>query len=534
MKTGTGEISRANGIVRGICTLTLAMCAGILASPAWATSVSLTSPPTSVIAAPATITLSATATPSTGRRILRVDFYRSVTRIGTASSAPYSFVWSDVPLGNYILTAVAVDSGGSFAVSGPVAVRVDNPPTVTLTAPASGTVFVPGTNIPLAANASDSDGMVRKVEFFTGSRLIGTNFLPPYDVLWSSVPAGIYSITARATDLAGLVGISAPVTITVDAAPTVGITSPATGTIFTAPATITVSATASDSDGVVTKVDFFDGTTFVGTASGTPGGSTFSVTLTGVAAGNHILTARATDDQGVAASSSEVSVIVKSAVAQIYYIHPDHLNTPRMIANQTGTTVWNWDNAEPFGNSMPNDDPDGDGVAFVFDLRLPGQYFDRETNLAYNVMRDYDAGIGRYVESDPIGLGGGLNTFLYVRADPLRLVDLTGEAIGGLPSQPPEDLLKKFPGRFGQGLSAQGYGIWYGLQCAQRCTWSGPKWVVDNASMICLEIIPAIALSTPQRNDILFSCEKTCKEHAPKICPPPLPRSSCDSMNRPA
>ena len=203
-----------------MCTLTLAMCAGILANPAWATSVSLTSPPSSVIAAPATITLSATATPSAGRRILRVDFFRGITRLGTVSSPPYSFVWSDVPLGNYILTAVAIDSGGSFAVSGPVAVRVDSPPTVSLTAPASGTVFVPGTNIPLAADAGDSDGVVRKVEFFTGSTLIGTNFLPPYNILWNSVPAGIYSITARATDLVGLVGISAPVAITVDAAPT--------------------------------------------------------------------------------------------------------------------------------------------------------------------------------------------------------------------------------------------------------------------------------------------------------------------------
>ena len=195
--------------------------------------------------------------------------------------------------------------------------------------------------------------------------------------------------------------------------------------------------------------------------------------------------------------------------------------------------MWKWDQGEPFGNDVPNSNPSGAG-AFEFNMRFPGQYFDRETNLAYNWMRDYHSSIGRYMQSDPIGLVGGLNTFLYVRADPLRLVDLTGEAIGGLPSQPPEDLLKKFPGKFGQGLSAKGLGTWYGIQCAQRCTWSGPKWVVANAQMICLEIIPAINLATPQRNDILFSCEKTCEEHAPKICPPPLPRSSCDSMNSPA
>ncbi len=62
-----------------------------------------------------------------------------------------------------------------------------------------------------------------------------------------------------------------------------------------------------------------------------------------------------------------------------------------MIANSTGTTVWRWDQGEPFGNDVPNNNPSGAG-AFDFPLRFPGQYFDRETNLAYNYFRDYDAG----------------------------------------------------------------------------------------------------------------------------------------------
>jgi RHS repeat-associated protein len=226
-----------------------------------------------------------------------------------------------------------------------------------------------------------------------------------------------------------------------------------------------------------------------------------------------------------------VSVTVTANAMQTYFILPDHLNTTRLIQDQAGNTVWRWDQGEPFGNDVPNNNPLGAG-AFEFNLRFPGQYFDRETNLAYNWRRDYDSSIGRYIESDPIGLFGGLNTFLYVQADPLWLFDLTGEAIGGLPSQPPEDLLKKFPGRYGQGLSAKGFGTWYGLQCAQRCTWSGPKWVVDHAQAICLEIIPAPALATPQRNDVLFSCEDTCKEHAPKICNPI--KTSCGRTNSPS
>ena len=83
-----------------------------------------------------------------------------------------------------------------------------------------------------------------------------------------------------------------------------------------------------------------------------------------------------------------------------------------MIANQQGTTVWKWDQQEPFGSTPPNDNPSGLG-AFDFPLRFPGQYYDRETNIAYNWRRDYDASIGRYVESDPIGLHGGINTYAY-------------------------------------------------------------------------------------------------------------------------
>jgi RHS repeat-associated protein len=111
--------------------------------------------------------------------------------------------------------------------------------------------------------------------------------------------------------------------------------------------------------------------------------------------------------------------------AAVYYIHPDHLNTPRLIANSTGTTVWRWDQGEPFGNDVPNNNPSGQG-AFDFNLRFPGQYFDRETNLAYNMARDYDPATGRYVESDPIGLDGGLNTYLYVAANPITGFDPSG------------------------------------------------------------------------------------------------------------
>ena len=88
--------------------------------------------------------------------------------------------------------------------------------------------------------------------------------------------------------------------------------------------------------------------------------------------------------------------------------------------------MWRWDQAEPFGNNPANEDPDANSVAFDLPLRLPGQRYDKETNLAYNSMRDYDPAIGRYVQSDPSGLLGGANTYLYVFAMVLAGTDRSG------------------------------------------------------------------------------------------------------------
>ena len=91
--------------------------------------------------------------------------------------------------------------------------------------------------------------------------------------------------------------------------------------------------------------------------------------------------------------------------------------------------MWRWDQQEPFGVNVPDENPSGLGT-FDLPLRLPGQYFDKETNLHYNYYRDYDPGIGRYEESDPIGLKGGLTTYAYANGNPLSLIDPTGEAAG--------------------------------------------------------------------------------------------------------
>ncbi len=112
--------------------------------------------------------------------------------------------------------------------------------------------------------------------------------------------------------------------------------------------------------------------------------------------------------------------------AQIYYVHADHLNTPRVIKRATNNqTVWRWA-GDPFGASAAEEDVDGDGVVFAYNLRFAGQYVDRETGLHQNWFRDYETGVGRYVQSDPIGLAGGINTYAYVDGNPVSSNDPEG------------------------------------------------------------------------------------------------------------
>ena len=107
----------------------------------------------------------------------------------------------------------------------------------------------------------------------------------------------------------------------------------------------------------------------------------------------------------------------------VYYVYPDHLGAPWTVASQSGTTVWAW-NRDPFGNGAP-------AGSFTYNLRFPGQYFDKETGLHYNYYRDYDPSTGRYVQSDPVGLAGGINTYAYVKGNPIRYFDVSGLQLAG-------------------------------------------------------------------------------------------------------
>jgi len=113
----------------------------------------------------------------------------------------------------------------------------------------------------------------------------------------------------------------------------------------------------------------------------------------------------------------EIVGLVKDGA--LYYVHNDHLGRPEVVTNQVKSVRWLSRN-DAFGNTPVTDLIGGFNVGF------PGQYYDVESGMYYNYFRTYDPSTGRYLESDPIGLAGGLNTYSYAGFNPTSNIDAYG------------------------------------------------------------------------------------------------------------
>ncbi len=108
---------------------------------------------------------------------------------------------------------------------------------------------------------------------------------------------------------------------------------------------------------------------------------------------------------------------------ETYYYLNDQLGTPQKLINSNGATVWS-----AYYSALGY--ADVDALSSINNpLRYPGQYYDDTTGLHYNYMRDYDPAIGRYLQSDPIGIAGGINTFAYAYGNTNRFADPVGEFV---------------------------------------------------------------------------------------------------------
>lgn len=103
----------------------------------------------------------------------------------------------------------------------------------------------------------------------------------------------------------------------------------------------------------------------------------------------------------------------------INIVHSDYLGTPRYVMDNSNNLLWKWENADPYGSNLPQG-------TLEFNLRFAGQYYDSESGLHYNMFRTYDPSSKRYMQSDPMGLNAGWNTYSYVGRNPLNGFDPMG------------------------------------------------------------------------------------------------------------
>ncbi len=115
------------------------------------------------------------------------------------------------------------------------------------------------------------------------------------------------------------------------------------------------------------------------------------------------------------------NIDINGTTTSVAYVTADHQGTPRAITDSSGNILWAWTYE---GNAWGEIAPITNG--YTYNLRFPGQYFDAETGLLYNAHRDYDSSSGRETETDPMGLRGGLNPYVYAANSPLQNYDATG------------------------------------------------------------------------------------------------------------
>ena len=260
------------------------------------------------------------------RRGVVVDGYASAngtewTPLGSMTIALPEPVYVGVAVTSHDASQIATATFDTLTIQ-EVAVTGNNiRPTVTLTSPAAGSNFTAPAPVTLTAAASDPDGSIDFVQFHAGTTLLGTVTSPPYTLQWNALPAGTYTVTATAFDNRAESSTSSPVSFTVapavvappsppaNLAPTVSLTAPAAGATFTAPAAFTISANAADSDGSISGVDFYVGSTLIGSDTSSP----FSITWSNVDAGTYAITAVARDNVGASTTSSTAQVTVAAA-----------------------------------------------------------------------------------------------------------------------------------------------------------------------------------------------------------------------------
>ena len=266
---------------------------------------------------PATVLIKVDAKDPDGT-VKKVIFYQGDTQIGVDSVAPYEQQLANLPAGNYVFKAKAIDNKGAYSIgyiSYSIGAPVQNKyPEVKFTLPTSTYILGPAPVITLSANASDADGKVVSVAFYNGDKILYVDSIAPYTFDWKNVANGTYVIKAKAIDNLSSYSTTSRTIIVgtppaANQAPSVTWIQPATSN-FTAPANISLEVTAQDPDGKVVAVLFYIGDKLIFADSVAP----YKASIPNLPIGNYQISAKAFDNQGATATSSR-SIVVEQVKA---------------------------------------------------------------------------------------------------------------------------------------------------------------------------------------------------------------------------
>ena len=293
-------------------------------NPATATppAIALTAPANgATVTAPGPIAFTVTATPAGGNTIASVTYYQGSTAIGSSTTAPYGFTWSNVAAGTYSLVALAVDNTGARTLSAPVTVTVTPPlgvpgaPTLVTATPGAGSATLTFT-APASNGGAAITGFTGTCTASGQTTATATAAASATSVTITNLTGGVgYNCTVAATNSFGTGAASNSLSVTPTAAPAIAITAPANNASVGSANPLDIVVTAQVAPNTIAKVGIFDGATLLTTFTPTGQSSvTATYTWTGMTVGNHTLTAKVTDSQGNTGTSAAVTVqVVASA-----------------------------------------------------------------------------------------------------------------------------------------------------------------------------------------------------------------------------
>jgi formylglycine-generating enzyme required for sulfatase activity len=221
-------------------------------------------------------------------------------------------------------------------------------PAVVITSPQQNAAFHVGENILITAEPTPNAPALARVDFYAdGATLIGSATGSPFTVTWTNVPFGLHVLTAKAADSTGATTTSIGISIFADALLSIQFVAPTAGQIFLTPANLTLLAEASDLDGTIVKVEFFEGTQLIGQSTTAP----HRFAWLDVPAGPHTLSARVTDSLGATRVAGPIPITVLNSSLPL---------TPQWVGGiGDWSTPTNWTLRVPLARDLPTIDNGG-------------------------------------------------------------------------------------------------------------------------------------------------------------------------------